>query len=368
MTISQKVTKVKEVSLQEQHIQKRKVPSPTLIFIIFTDTFPTIPYLYDFIISSNHIDLILLNFSKKSLVEFSLFLVAVIWALNFSVVKYSLAEIDPLSFNGLRFLFAAGIIWVVLFYRNELFTIPKKDWLPLLGMGLLGNLIYQGLFIIGIDYTYAANAAVMLGTIPIWVALISHFFNLEQMNIFKTFGVIAAFAGIIFIVSGGTNPFSFGSDTFLGDIIIIGAAIVWGGYTILSKSFLVRYTPIQFSAIMATVGAIVLFLIGLPNIIQLEWTGISAAAYGGVVYSGLLSIGVAYLIWNYGLQTVGAVHTATYQNLVPVLGLGFGVVLLNEQLTVMQYIGAALVIAGIILARWKRKKDTQIATAGLKSE
>lgn len=308
-----------------------------------------------------------MNFSKKSLVEFSLFLVAIIWALNFSVVKYSLAEIDPLSFNGLRFIFAAAIIWIVLLYRRQLFTIPKKDWLPLLGMGLLGNLIYQGLFIIGIDYTYAANAAVMLGTIPIWVALISHFFKLEQMNIFKTLGVAAAFGGIIFIVSGGKDPFSLSSDTFLGDLIIIAAAIVWGGYTILSKSFLTRYTPIQFSAIMATIGAVVLFLIGLPNIIKLEWTTISATAYGGVIYSGLLSIGVAYLIWNYGLQMVGAVHTATYQNLVPVMGLFFGIILLNEQLTLLQYTGSALVIGGIVLARWKRKAGPKVA-AEIKGE
>jgi drug/metabolite transporter (DMT)-like permease len=74
-----------------------------------------------------------------------------------------------------------------------------------------------------------------------------------------------------------------------------------------------------------------------------------------------LSIGVAYLIWNYGLQAVGAVHTATYQNLVPVLGLAFGVVLLNEQLTILQYAGSGLVVIGIVLARWKRNK--QPATA-----
>ncbi|MCW9705335.1 DMT family transporter [Fodinibius salsisoli] len=300
-----------------------------------------------------------MNTSKRSLVELSLFLVALIWALNFTVVKSALSEIDPLSFNGLRFIFAAAAVWAVLVYRNQLFTIPKEDWLPLLGMGILGNLIYQGLFIIGIDYTYAANAAVMLGTIPIWVALFSHFFNLEQMNVLKTLGVLFAFGGIVFIVSGGENPFSFASDTFLGDLIIIGAAVVWGGFTILSKPFLDRYTPIQFSTIMATIGAVLLFLIGLPNILMLEWTSISPAAYGGVVYSGLLSIGIAYVIWNYGLQTVGAVHTATYQNLVPVLGLIFGVVLLNEQLSLLQYGGASLVIAGIILARWKKGDKNQ---------
>lgn len=304
-----------------------------------------------------------LNISKKGIVESSLFLVAVIWALNFSIVKSALAEIDPLSFNGLRFIFAAAIIWGVLIYRKQMFSIPKEDWLPLLGMGLLGNLIYQGLFIIGIDYTYAANTAVMLGTIPIWVALFSHFFHLERMTILKTLGVIAAFGGIVFIVSGGSDPFSFGSKTFLGDMIIIASAIVWGSYTILSKPFLTRYTPIQFSTIMVTIGCIVLFFIGLPNMLKLEWTSISTAAYGGVVYSGLLSIGVAYLIWNYGLQTVGAVHTATYQNLVPVLGLIFGILLLNEQLTLLQYIGSALVVTGIILTRWKKKRQTATVKA-----
>lgn len=296
-----------------------------------------------------------MRFSKKSVVETSLFIVAVIWALNFSIVKSALSEIGPLAFNGLRYIFAAASIWAVLLLRGQTFSIPKKDWLPLLSMGFLGNIVYQGLFIIGIDYTYAANASVMLGTIPIWVALFSHFFKLERMNTFKVVGVLFAFGGIIFIISGGAKPFSFSSDTFLGDITIIIAAVVWGGYTILSKSFLDRYTPIQFSAVMATIGCIALFSIGLPSIIDLQWNEVSAASYGAVIYSGLLSIGIAYVIWNYGLQTVGAVHTATYQNLVPVMGLIFGVALLNEHLSLLQYLGSAFVIVGIVLARWKRK-------------
>lgn len=296
-----------------------------------------------------------MNLNKKTAVETSLLLVAIIWALNFSVIKNSLAEIDPLSFNGLRFIFAAGLIWTVLLWRKQQFSIPRKDWLPLIGMGLLGNLVYQGLFIIGIDYTLSANAAVMLGTIPVWVALFSHFLKIEPLNIYKTLGVILAFLGIVFIIGGGPEDFSMTSDTFIGDVIIVLAAMVWGGYTILSKPFLNRYTPIQFSAIMSTIGCIVLFLIGLPSMFTVEWSTVSYPAYGGIVYSGLLAIGAAYVIWNYGLQTVGAVHTATYQNLVPVLGLLFGIILLGEQLTLPQYAGSAFVIGGIVLSRKKNE-------------
>lgn len=284
-------------------------------------------------------------------------MVAMIWALNFSVVKSSLDFLDPLPFNGLRFLFATAVVWAALFWKKQTLCVPRKDWLPLLGMGLLGNLVYQGLFILGIDLTLSANAAVMLGTIPVWVALFSHYFAAEKMNLLKGMGVGFAFAGIVFIVAGGDNPVSLDSDTFVGDLVIIAAAMVWGGFTLLSKSFLDRYTPIQFSVIMTSIGCVSLLAAGLPGLLQVEWTTVPATAYGGVVYSGLLSIGLAYVIWNYGIQTVGAVRTSTFQNLVPVMGLLFGILLLGEELSAGQYLGSAFVICGIVLARWKREGE-----------
>lgn len=307
--------------------------------------------------------------NKRLAIELSLFGVALIWALNFSVIKSSLNEIDPLSFNGLRFLFAALIIWIALFSRGQSVRIRREDLLPLLGMGLLGNLVYQGLFIIGIDFTLAANTAVMLGTIPIWVAIFSHFFTDEKLNLLKAAGVALAFSGVFFLVLGGENELDFGSQTFLGDLIIIIAAMIWAAYSILSKSFLGRYTPLQFSAITTTIGSVALFLVGLPGMMEIEWQSVSAAAYGGVLYSGLLSVGAAYIIWNYGLRAVGAVRTAAFQNLVPVFGLLFGVVLLGESLTWLQWSGSALTICGIILTRWrfgsgKGKKQSKVkATA-----
>lgn len=276
---------------------------------------------------------------------------AIVWALNFSVIKSSLQEIDPFSFNAIRFILAASVVWLVVLKRGQTFRVPRRDWLPLLMMGLMGSFIYQGLFIIGIDYTFSANAAVMLGTIPIWVALFAHFFFDEKLTPLKTLGILSAFAGITLIIAGGEHELSFSSTTLVGDLLIVGAAVVFGLYTLLSKSMLSRYTPLQYSAMMATIGSAALLTAGFPGIIRLDWSAVSLQAYGGILYSGLFAIGAAYIIWNYGIQTVGAVRTSTYQNLVPVLGLIFGVTLLHEQLVLLQYIGSALVIAGIVLAR-----------------
>ena len=288
---------------------------------------------------------------RSYFVDLSLILVAIIWALNFTVIKVSLEQMDAFSFNGLRFIFAAVILCVALWQKGQKLRFKKEHWIPLFLLGLLGNLVYQMVFIIGIDLTLAANAAVMLGTIPIWVAVLSHFFTDEKLTRIKTLGALVAFSGVALIIAGGKNPISFGSTTFIGDVIVVISAIVWATYTILSKKYLKVYTPTQYSTLMAIIGVLTLTSVGVPSIVDIDWEALTWEAYVGVIYSGAFSVGLAYLIWNNGIIKIGAVRTAAYQNLVPVLGLIFGIILLNEELTLKQYIGAFLVISGIIISR-----------------
>lgn len=288
---------------------------------------------------------------KFSLTDASLIFVAIIWALNFSVVKITLNQIDPLSFNALRYVLAASLLIVAAKRKGFSLKVKKEHFWKLVGIGIIGNLVYQMLFIVGLDYTYSANAAVMLGTIPIWVALLSQLFTDEKLTLYKSIGIFLAFIGVTFIIVGGKNEISFASDSFKGDLITLLAAISWGVYTILSRKYLRFYSTSQYSAFMSIVGVIALLLVGTPSLIHLDFSKITLVGYGGIVYSGLLSVGLAYLIWNHGISKIGAVRTAAYQNLVPVLGLLFGVLILNEPLTVFQYIGSVFVILGIILTR-----------------
>ncbi len=296
---------------------------------------------------------------RRYLIDISLIFVAVIWALNFSIVKVALEEVDPHSFNILRFVFASILLTYVAYRRGHSLKVQKEHFWKLVGLGILGNVIYQLLFIVGIKYTYAANAAVMLGTIPIWVALLSQFFTDEKLTLYTGLGVGFAFLGVALIITGSSDPLSFESETFMGNLITLLAALCWAIFTILSRRYLKYYSPMQFSAFMSVVGLAGLLVIGLPSLVRLDWSQISWAGYGGLFYSGALSVGLAYIIWNQGIKKIGAVRTAAYQNLVPVLGLGFGLILLGEELSFLQYIGAAFVIAGIILAR---KKTTQELT------
>lgn len=289
---------------------------------------------------------------KSLLTDLSLLFIAFVWALNFSVIKASLSEIDPYSFNAARFILASLFVWIVVAKRGQWFRVENKDWVLLICLGLLGSLLYQWLFIVGINLSLAANAAVMLGTIPIWVAIISHFLAIEKMNRFKTIGVILGFCGVVLIIVYGKNPISFGSDTFVGDMAILLAALVFAIFTIFSKQHLTTYSPLQYSAFMVTFGAVTLSFLAIPHISATDWSSVTWAGVGGLLFSGILSIGLAFIIWNNGIKRVGTVRTATYQNLVPVLGLIFGIVLLGETLELLQYAGSAVVISGILLTRY----------------
>lgn len=289
--------------------------------------------------------------NRNLLVESLLLVVILIWGLNFTVVKFSLREIDPMSFNSFRYLLATGLMVAILLRSGQNLRVHKGDWPRIIALGLLGNLTYQCLFIVGIDFTFAANAAVMLGTIPVWVALSDRVIYGRILQWPTLAGIALAFSGIVLIMEGSATGITLRSENIVGDLILILAAFIFGLYTLLSKSFLSRYSPIQLTTLMMLTGGTGVVLAGVPWALQLDYGSVSAAAWGGVVYSGLLSIGISYMIWNYGIRQVGTVRTATFQNLIPVAGLLFGVLLLGEQLFLMQYAGAALIIAGIVLAR-----------------
>lgn len=277
--------------------------------------------------------------------------VALIWAANFSIVKVSLPFIDPMSFNAFRFAISIVLMVGIMVWKGGFKPVPWQDVPALFGLGLLGNTAYQLFFIFGLSATHSANAAVMLGTIPVWVALVSHFFFDERMTRFRLIGVSLTFTGIILILTGSGKELHFGSGTLYGDMLTLASAVVFGTYTVLSKDFLKRYPPLQLTVMSMVSGGGVLVLAAIPNLIVLDYAAIPTSAWLGVLYSGVLSVGVAYIIWNYALNQVGAVRTATYQNLVPVLGLIIGYFLMREPLAWLQLAGSFVVIAGIIVTR-----------------
>ncbi len=282
-------------------------------------------------------------------------LLVLIWGSNFSVVKAALAEFSPLAFNSTRFVLASLVLAAFLWISGVRPRFQKGDTLRLVGLGLLGNVVYQALFIHGIHWTRAGNAALMLSAVPLIVALLSVGLKHETISRAGWAGVALSIGGIALILWGSTRGISFGSDTLRGDLTMLAAALGWSVYTVLSAPYVQKYGTLPVTAFTMWVGTVGLVAVSTPALLAQEWGSISLGAWGGLVFSGAFAIAVAYMLWYYGVQHLGSSRTAIYSNTVPVVALIVAWMTLGEVPTWVQVAGTVMIIGGIGLARLRRK-------------
>lgn len=281
----------------------------------------------------------------------ALLLMVLIWGINFPIAKAALSELSPLAFNALRFPLAALVVFVALRRRGGGFLWPARgDRIRVFVLGVLGNVFYQQFFIFGLALTRAGTASVLLAATPIITALLSAALGHERVGMRTWLGVIATFVGIAIVVLFG-GSLDEGGASLLGDLLMIGASLSWAVYTVGSRRHIEKYGNVQFTAWTLWIGAIGLCLIGLPAVIRTDLGAVSGGAWLGVVYAGALSIGVAYLIWYYGVRVIGNTRTAAYSNLVPVVALLAAWLQLGEVPNPGQVVGAGVILAGITLAQ-----------------
>ena len=275
------------------------------------------------------------------------------WGVNFSVVKFALAEISPLPFNGLRFIVAAGSMVFLARLTGHRLSFQRHHLGYLIGLGLLSNTAYQLFFVFGIARTTAANSSLILATVPAWVALIGTIAGVERVEPKGWLGVALSLAGIVLIILGGNSQaeFQFGGPSLLGNILVLMAMLCWSTYTLLVRPMMRHYSSVVVTTIPTVIGAIPLVLIAIPSFVTLNWGEVPLIAWGALVFSGIFSITLAYFFWNFGVSRLGSARTSLYSNLTPPVALFVAWLLLGETLTPQQWGGAVLAFGGVILAR-----------------
>ncbi len=287
--------------------------------------------------------------------DLAIVLLVLIWGSNFSVVKAALAQFHPLAFNSLRFVLASVVLAAFLAVFGGRPRFDRRDWPRLVGLGLLGNVGYQILFIYGIDWTLAGNAALMLSAVPLIVAMLSVALGHESLSRAGWAGAVLSVSGIVLIVWGSSRGLSFGTDTVRGDLTMLAAACAWSAYTVLSSPYVRRYGTLPVTAWTMWVGTAGLLIVAAPALWAQEWAAISPAAWGALAFSGVFAIAVAYVLWYYGVRHLGSSRTAVYSNTVPVVALIVAWLALGEVPTLMQVAGTVLLLGGIGLARLRRQ-------------
>lgn len=287
--------------------------------------------------------------------DLGLVFLAVIWGLNFIVVKVALDLLHPLAFNALRFPLACITLLILVRLRGAVVVPERRDIGPLILWGLLGNVAYQLFFIFGLDRTGAGNAGVLLATTPVWTIILSAALGHERPTLAVWLGAGLTLSGMLLVILGGGGTVQLGGNSIWGDLLLIGGAMTWAVYTVGSRNLVMRYGSIQVTAWTVWIGTAVLVPLGVPALVAAPPFQLPAMAWGGIAYAGILAVGIAYALWNRGVRRLGNTRTAIYSNLVPVVALTAAWFWLDEVPTALQLSGASLILAGILLARLKRR-------------
>ena len=294
-----------------------------------------------------------------------LHLMVLIWGANYSILKRAFEEIPPQAFNALRvglasLVFLGVIRWTSwrgrrshglsrIFYTPEPLT--RRDRWNLLWVGLVGHLLYQSTFIGGLGQTSASNAALIIGATPIVVAVLSAGLRLERITRVHWLGVGVSMVGIYFVVGTGAGR---EGASWRGDLLVTFAVVCWAVYTLGSARLMARHSPLFVTGMTMAIGGVPYAVVMAPRVASVDWTRVSAWAWGAVVFSALFALCLSYLIWYAAVQRIGQSRTAMYSNLVPIAAMAVAAVWLGESISAGRMLGAAAVLVGVFLTRLGR--------------
>jgi drug/metabolite transporter (DMT)-like permease len=284
------------------------------------------------------------------MMDFWMVVLMLIWGTNYVILKSSLEVIPAMVFNSLRF-GAATLMLGILFKANGYkLTLPRREWPIMIWLAFQGSAIYQLLFLNGLRNTTVVNSSLLLTTMPVWVVLFNALRGHERLSKQRIIGVVVALFGVVVVILGG-KVIDIGGKTLLGDVLTLAASLVWASTTVTSyKPYNRNPTPaLTFWGVAW--GAAFQALFALPDVIHLDWSVFSPSILLAIAYSGIVSIGVGYIIWNHGVKTLGTGRPAIYTYLEPAIAGIAAVIFLNEPLTPWLIGGAVLVLCGVIFVQ-----------------
>jgi drug/metabolite transporter (DMT)-like permease len=284
--------------------------------------------------------------------DLGMLLVCLIWGFNFSITKLALEQIPPLPFTAVRFAVASLLLWVVLRLLEEPTPVPAGDLRWLILLGVVGNTAYQLVFTVGLARTTATNSALILSTVPTVVALLAGALGLERITPRMWLGIGLGTLGVILVIA--TRGVGFSSSTIIGDLLSVVAVLCWASYTVGLRRVPPGLSPLRVTTITTLAGTPGLLLAGLPGLFELEWDKVNLSAWLALAYAAVLSLVVAYLLWNRSVKAVGSTRTAIYMCVTPLVAVTGAWLLLGERPHPLQGVGAVLIVAGVLLTRSER--------------
>ena len=285
--------------------------------------------------------------SATPLDYFLLTVLALIWASAFFNIKIATYSYGPLTIAFLRILFGAIPVVLLCFYKKIKIEAFSKDWYWFASIGIINLVIPFFLIAYGVQKVQSNLAAILMASTPLSATLIAHFFTKnEKINLIKSLGILVGFSGIIYLFS---DNILISENNFVSALLILFGSTFYviGGLLTLKIS---NKKNENVTASILIWGSIVLLPISI--FIEQPWNfSPRLDSTLSLIYLGIFSTGIAWLLRFYILKHNGLVFQAQVAYLIPIFGVILGFLILDELVTSKVVISLIAVIIGIYIVK-----------------
>jgi len=210
----------------------------------------------------------------------------------------------------------------------------------------LSIFLHQIALTFGIKATSATHSVIILGSSPLFTILLANVFFKEAFTLEKCMGIVLGMGGLFAIVCGRTQ----GGATFEGDLLVFVAMITFVCGSFFVKQATITVPPLVVTAYSHCLGAAGLMLLGLT--VNPVWTyspeSLSVKTLAVLLFSSFISTAIGAVLWNMGIQKVGATTASLFQNASPIIGVFASAFFLGEQISWQHLAALSLVLLGVV--------------------
>ncbi|MDE6248684.1 MAG: DMT family transporter [Paramuribaculum sp.] len=284
----------------------------------------------------------------------------VMWGLMSPVAKivFASAVVAPIVMVDFRVAGAAMLFWIAsLFLPRE--HVPVSDVMRLFGAGMLGVLFNQGCFILGVSMTSPGEASLVTTTMPMWVMLLAWLFLREPITLKKAGGIALGAAGAIILIAGNGGSISGGgTNSALGDVIVLCAQLSYALYLTLYRNFIRKYSLVTLMKWMFLSASVVALPGSINWLSATDWSVISMVEWSGIAYVVVCGTFLAYICIMIGQKQLRPTVVGMYNYVQPIVATITGVVLGLDHFTLAKALAIALIFSGVWLVTVSKAKDS----------
>lgn len=263
-----------------------------------------------------------------------------IWGASFVSIKICMSVFGPMYLAFFRYLLTSGIIFFILKFSNKLETVEKKDYMRLAISGLLGVTVYFGCENNAVLRISSNEASILIGTIPVFSLIFNRIIYKSKITLRNFLSILFSIFGIYLIIGGADF-----SLNILGYIFMLMAAVSWSMYQFITKPLFKKYSDMTLTMYQSIFG-----VLGFIPFLKFDYFNIGDLNLEIITHFMFLTIlcsAVGTYLYLFGQKTLGINITAVFLNLIPVFTFVFSFIFLDEMLSIIQFVGAVIVIVSV---------------------